>query len=87
VKEDKMTGGFSTPKKDKEMKSSSGMLVKTGQILSRCVNVYKAGVNTRGLGTIFALCPGKVYFTKKKTSHGKVRTFINVAPLAAKSTK
>jgi ribosomal protein L27 len=82
-----MAGGFSTPKKDKEMKSSSGMMVKTGQILSRCVNVYKAGINARGVGTIFALCPGKVYFTKKKTSHGKMRTFINVAAQAAKPTK
>lgn len=74
-----MAGGKSTPKKDTAMKVSSGYLVKTGQILARGVNLYKAGVNVKGLGTMFALCPGKVYFTKKKTSHGKVRTFINVA--------
>lgn len=46
---------------------------------------YKAGVNVKGLGTMYALCPGKVYFTKKKTSHGKVRTFINVACETKKS--
>jgi len=80
-----MTGGFSTPKKDKAVKASSGMLVKTGQILARGVNTYKSGVNVSGLGTMFARCPGKVYFTKKKTSHGKFRTFINVAPIKTES--
>lgn len=82
-----MTGGFSTPKKDKEMKVSSGMPVKTGQILSRGVNTYKPGLNTKGLGTTFAACSGRVYFTRKKTSHGKFRTFINVAPLPQKQAK
>jgi len=73
-----MTGGFSTPKKDKSIKVSSGQPVKTGQILIRGLSTYKAGINVKGLATLFALCPGKVYFTKKKTSHGKVRTFVNV---------
>ena len=82
-----MTGGFSTPKKDKAIKVSSGMLVKTGQILVRGVPTYKAGANARGLGTMFALCSGEVYFTKKKTSHGKVRTFLNVKPLAKEPSK
>ena len=80
-----MTGGFSTPKKDKANKVSGGKLIKTGEILVRGVDTYKAGVNVRGLGTLFATCPGKVYFTRKKTSHGKVRTFVNVAPLAKKN--
>jgi len=79
-----MTGGFSTPKKDKAIKTSGGKLVKTGAILARGVDTYKAGINVSGLGTLFAICPGKVYFTRKKTSHGKVRTFVNVEP-AAKS--
>ncbi len=75
-----MAGGFSTPKKDKAIKVSSGQTVKTGTILVRGVATYKGGFNVKGLGTLYALCPGKVYFTKKKTSHGKVRTFINIAP-------
>lgn len=75
-----MTGGFSTPKKDKANKVSAGMLVKTGQILIRGVDTYKAGVNVQGLGTLFARCPGSIYFSKKKTSHGKVRTFVNIKP-------
>ncbi len=77
-----MIGGFSTPKKDKALKSSGGKLVKTGQILVRGIDSYKAGINVRGLGVLFAACPGKVYFTHKKTSHGKLRTFVNVEPLA-----
>lgn len=75
-----MAGGKSTPKKDEALKVSNGQPVKTGQILSRAMNQYKAGANARGVGTIFSLSAGKVYFTKKKTPHGKFRTFINVAP-------
>ena len=73
-----MTGGFSTPKKDKALKVSSGNIVKTGQILSRGLSTYKAGINVKGIATLHALCPGKIYFTRKKTSHGKARTFINI---------
>jgi ribosomal protein L27 len=80
-----MAGGKATPKKDKALKVSNGMIVKTGQILVRGIPTYKPGLGTKGLGTVFAICSGKVYFTKKKTSHGKFRTFINVAPLKTKS--
>lgn len=82
-----MVGGFSRPKKDTALKVSNGQLVKTGQILVRGIPVYKSGINVKGLGTLFALCAGKVYFSKKKTSHGKVRTFINIAPLPEKASK
>lgn len=75
-----MAGGKSTPKKDEALKVSQGQTVKTGKILVRGVPVYKAGINVNGLGTLYAVCSGTVYFTKKKTSHGKVRTFINVKP-------
>lgn len=76
-----MIGGFSTPKKDRALKVSCGQLVKTGQLLVRGVATYKAGANVKGQGILSALCPGKIYFTKKKTSHGRVRTFLNIAPL------
>jgi ribosomal protein L27 len=82
-----MAGGFSTPKKDKAVKISQGQTVKTGQILIRGIPVYKAGINVKGQGTLFAVCSGKTYFTKKKTSHGRVRTFINVKPEGAKSAQ
>jgi len=75
-----MAGGKARPKKDTAIKVSNGMLVKTGQILVRGINTYKAGVNAKGLGTMYALCPGKIYFTKKKTGHGKIRTFVNIQP-------
>ncbi|MBM3255003.1 MAG: 50S ribosomal protein L27 [Candidatus Omnitrophica bacterium] len=79
-----MIGGFSTPKKDKMLKASEGKLVKTGQILSRGISTYKAGTNVAGVGTIYALCSGKVCFSRKKTPKGKFRTFINVLPLEDK---
>lgn len=82
-----MIGGFSTPNKDESLKVSGGQLVKTGQIVIRGVHVYKAGKNIKGQGTLFALCPGKVYFTRKKTPHGRVRTFINVEPALEKKSK
>lgn len=78
----KMVGGFSRPKKDKALKVSSGQIVLAGKILSRGIPTYKAGINTRGMGTLYALCPGEVYFSKRKTGHGKMRTFINVKPQA-----
>jgi len=79
-----MIGGFSTPKKDEALKVSGGQPVKTGQIIVRGVNTYKAGVNVKGSGTLYAVCPGTVYFSKKKTPHGKVRTFINIEPAKSK---
>ena len=82
-----MTGGFSTPKKDKAVKVSSGSMVKTGAILSRGISTYKAGINVKGIATLHALCPGKIYFTKQKTSHGKVRTYINIEPSENKPAK
>jgi ribosomal protein L27 len=81
----KMAGGKSTPKKDKAMKVSCGQQVKTGQILVRGKPEYKPGVNVKGQGILFALCAGEVYFTKRKTSHGQVRTFINIKPTQNKT--
>jgi len=76
-----MAGGFSTPKKDESVKVTGGQTVKTGQILCRGINTYKPGLNVKGAGTLFALCPGKVFFSRKKTPHGRFRTFINITPL------
>lgn len=81
-----MAGGKATTRKDEEVKVTQGQLIKTGKIVARGVNVYKAGKNIKGQGTLFALCSGKVYFTRKKTPHGKFRTFINVMPSEIKSS-
>lgn len=75
-----MAGGKSTPKKDKALKVTQGEVVKAGKILVRGLDRYKAGVNVKGMGTLFALCSGKVYFTRKKSSRGAVRTYVNVRP-------
>lgn len=75
-----MAGGKSTPKKDKKVKVSDGQAVKPGQILVRGIGAYKSGKNAKGLDTIYAVCEGSVYFSKKKTPHGRVRTFVNVLP-------
>jgi ribosomal protein L27 len=82
-----MTGGKARPKKDKSIKISNGMAVNAGQILARGIPTYKAGLNVGGRETLFAFCPGKIYFTKKKTSHGRPRTFINVSPIAKKESR
>ncbi len=82
-----MVGGFSRPKKDKALKVSSGQRVLAGKILVRGIPTYKAGINVRGLGTLYAFCSGEVYFSKKKTSGGKVRTFINIKPHQEKKPK
>ncbi|MBI4972585.1 MAG: 50S ribosomal protein L27 [Candidatus Omnitrophica bacterium] len=75
-----MVGGKSRPRKDQGVKVSEGQMVKTGQILSREYVAYKPGRNVGGLTTLFALCNGKIHFSKKKTPHGKVRTFLNILP-------
>jgi len=82
-----MIGGFSTPKKGKGLKISGGQQVNTGQILAKGLSQYKAGMNAKGKGNIIALAAGKVYFTKKKTPHGRFRTFINIAVSAEKKKK
>ncbi len=75
-----MIGGFSTPKKDRNMKVSGGQAVKTGEILCRGLGTYKAGKNVGGAGTLYAQLSGAISFTRKKTSKGKIRTFINIIP-------
>ena len=76
-----MAGGKSTPKKDKKTHVAGGELVKPGQILVRGVDRYKAGINVKGSGTLYALCAGKIYFSKKRTPHGLPKSFINIKPV------
>ncbi len=75
-----MAGGKSTPKKDKAVKVSGGQSVSKGKILVRGIPDYKAGQNVKGRGSLYALCAGKVHFTKKKIGQSSVKTFINVLP-------
>ncbi len=78
-----MAGGKSTPKKDKKLKVSGGELVKLGQLLVRGVDSYKAGRNVKGIGTLYAMCDGKVYFSTKSTPKGLPKRYINITPETA----
>jgi ribosomal protein L27 len=81
------TGGASGHLKSKHyldtkgIKVGAGESIKTGTILTRQGNKWKAGINVGDSGTLFALCNGKVYFTKRKGSFNKKRTYINIEPL------
>lgn len=75
-----MTGGKSRPKKDYGLKVSSGQRVKAGQLLGRGISAYKAGENVEGKGNLVSLCEGLIYFTHRKVSRGKFRTFVNIKP-------
>ena len=75
-----MAGGKSTPKKDRGVKVGSGEMVTTGKILISGTSSYKAGANVKGVTRMFALCDGKIVFTKKRTTAKTVKTFISVMP-------
>ena len=85
------TGGPSGHLKSKHyvdtrgLKVAGGEFVKAGTILTRQGNKWKAGNNVGDSGTLFALCDGKIYFTKRKSGMNRVKTHINILPV--KSTK
>lgn len=67
-------------KETKGMKVSGGEIVKNGTILTREANKWKAGKNVGGMGTLYALCSGKVYFTRRRGTYrtNKVATLVNI---------
>ena len=67
-------------KETKGLKISAGEIVKAGTILTREGGKWKAGINTAGINTIYALRRGKVYFTRRKPAPRakKVYSFINI---------
>ncbi len=75
-----MAGGKSTPKKDKKTKVAGGELVKIGKILIRGKDNYKAGINVKGRGTLYAVADGKVFFSRKRAPRGGVKVYVNVLP-------
>lgn len=80
-------------KETKGLKKSGGQYVKTGTILTRESNKWKAGLNIGGRGTLYALCDGKVFFTRRRGTYRttKAYTVINIEPskktLTAKTQK
>jgi ribosomal protein L27 len=62
----------------KGIKVTAGQLVKKGTILTRQGDKWKAGINTGGKTTVYALCDGIVYFKKRKGTYHKKKTFTTV---------
>ncbi|HQP09916.1 MAG TPA: 50S ribosomal protein L27 [Candidatus Omnitrophota bacterium] len=68
------------------VKVSGGQKVTCGTVLTRQGDKWKSGINVTGRMHLTAGCDGEVYFTKKKGTHKKVVTYINIRPAEA-STK
>lgn len=70
------------------LKVTAGQLVKTGNILTRQADKWKAGINVKGQGTLYASVDGKVYFTHRKSRYQtkKAETVINIKKEETKKT-
>jgi len=62
------------------IKVSGGQRVKSGTILTREGNRWKAGINVIGRSSLTAAVEGEVYFTRKKNTAKKVITYVNIKP-------
>ena len=60
------------------IKVSGGQKVKSGTVLTREGNRWKAGINVNGRASLTAAIDGEVYFTRKKNTAKKVITVINI---------
>lgn len=74
-------------KEIKGLRVTGGEFVKKSTTLTRQGDKWKAGKNVAGKGTLYALCDGEVYFTKRKGTYRKkkVYTFINIKPKTKKT--
>lgn len=71
----------------KGIKVSGGQFVKSGTVLTRHGDKWRAGINVIGLTHLTAGCDGEIYFTRKKGSYKKVLTVINVRPSVSHTDK
>ena len=64
----------------KGLKVSDGQFITKGTTLTRQGDRWKPGINVGGKSTLYALCNGNIYFTRKKGRYytKKTSTFINV---------
>ncbi|MFZ5800037.1 MAG: 50S ribosomal protein L27 [Candidatus Omnitrophota bacterium] len=60
------------------LKVAAGEPVKSGAILTRQGDRWRAGANVGGTTVLYALCPGTVYFTKTKGKRKTVITKIHI---------
>jgi ribosomal protein L27 len=65
------------------IKVSGGQTVKKGVLLTREGHKWQPGLNIIGDMHLLAGCDGEVYFTRKRSTAGKVITYINVRPVNA----
>ncbi|MBL7131367.1 MAG: 50S ribosomal protein L27 [Candidatus Omnitrophica bacterium] len=65
-------------KETKGIKATEGQLVKKGATLTRQGDKWKAGINTSGKSTVYALCDGAVYFKKRKGAYHKRKLFTTI---------
>ncbi|MDD5044935.1 MAG: 50S ribosomal protein L27 [Candidatus Omnitrophica bacterium] len=82
-----MSGGASGHRKSKHysdvkgIKVGAGKLVPTGTLLTREGDRWRPGKNVGGKDNLFALCEGKVTFTRTKNKRGKLSSYINIIPV------
>jgi len=82
-----MSGGASGHRKSKHypdvmgIKVGAGKIVNTGTLLTRQGDKWRPGKNVGGTDNLFALCKGKVTFTKTKNNRGKLSSYINIVPV------
>ena len=62
------------------VKVSGGQKVKSGTILTRQGDRWKAGLNVIGRSSLTAGVDGEVYFTRRKNGSNKVITLVNIKP-------
>ena len=83
-------GGWShiNYKETKGLKVASGQTVKTGTILTRQADKWKAGLNVGGNAALYALVAGRVYFTHRRATYRtkKTATVINIEKLEPKKS-
>ena len=65
-------------KETKGIKVAGGEKVKSGTVLTRQGDRWKAGINVTGKTHLTASCGGEIYFTKKKNTYNRLVTIINV---------
>jgi len=65
----------------KGIKVAAGQIVNAGTLLTREGDKWRPGKNVGGKMHLYALCKGKVSFTKKRGHYRKKVTYINILPV------
>lgn len=75
-------------KETRGLKVTAGQGVSVGSILTRQGSRWKPGINVGGIGTLYALADGTVYFSRRKSRYKtkKAETVINIKRQAVKKS-